>query len=73
MLWYIARIFYYYICCLLVQMLPDQQKQYSEIFLWHHPLRMTNVIVSRAAVCLQLAEHQYPGQLRGEVQTKETL
>lgn len=29
------------------------------------------MLVSRAAVCLQLTEHQYPDQLGGEIQTKE--
>lgn len=28
-------------------------------------------IISRAAVCLQLTEHQYPDQLGGEIQTEE--
>lgn len=29
---YIARIIYSYICCLVVQMLPDWQEQYAKIF-----------------------------------------
>lgn len=32
---------------------------------------MIKVLVSRAAVCLQLTEHQYPDHLGGEIQTKE--
>lgn len=52
---YIAGVFCDDECCLLVQVLPDRQKQYTQVSLWPHPLHMTDVFIFQSC-CLSAAE-----------------